>query len=244
MNRSTGPRGPLLRAVLALVLLGALGVTGYALDAPLWIRRSMEWIDSLGYAGGALFVALYALLSVMLVPGSVSTLTAGAVFGVVQGTIYASLGATLGATLAFFVARYLGRDAVMRLVQRKPILHAIDQAIDRDGWKMVGLLRLSPIVPWSMSNYLYGITAVRPLGYILATWAGMLPGTIVYVYIGSMLGVAAGRGIGGAEETGMTPGQWVLTVAGLIATLIVMRMIGRSVRAALDRKIGEEPRAT
>lgn len=239
-------RGFTARVATALILLLALGAAGYVLDVSAHIRGAMEWIESLGYAGGILFVALYAVLTVLLVPGSVSTLTAGAVFGVVQGTIYASLGATLGATLAFFTGRYIARGAVSRMVERKPTLLALDGAIRRDGWKLVGLLRLSPVVPWSMSNYFYGITAVRPLEYILATWAGMLPGTIVYVYIGSALGAAAADvAAAGAAPSGMSAGQWVLTVAGVIATIVVMGMISRSVRAALDRRIsssaGEQP---
>lgn len=229
-------RRTIIRAIFALFLVAVLGVLGYTLDAPAYIRRAMEWIDARGHAGVLFFILLYALLSVMLVPGSISTLTAGAVFGVVRGSVYASLGATLGATAAFFIARYLARDAVQRFVNRRRTLRAVDQAIRRDGWKLVGLLRLSPVVPWSMSNYVYGITPVKPLGYIGATWAGMLPGTIVYAYIGALAGTAA---VNAGGERSMTPAQWILTGVGLAATIVVMAMISRSVRGAVSRAIEE-----
>lgn len=218
------------RAIFAAILVAGLLVLGRMFDVPAYLRTAMVWIDSLGFVGVFVFIALYATLTVLLVPGTIPTFAAGAIFGVVQGTIYVSLGSTLGATLAFFIGRYLARDVVRRAVSGRPRFAAIDQAIGREGWKIVGLLRLSPVVPFSMSNYFYGITAVPPRGYILASWIGMLPGTILYVYIGTLFGIAAtGRG--------MTTEQWIFTAVGLVATVVVTIYISRLARNAINRKV-------
>lgn len=227
-------RKTVVRAASAVVLITVLVVLGRLFDVPAYLRQAMQWIDGLGFVGVFFFIILYASLTVMLVPGSVPTLAAGAIFGVVQGTIYVSLGSTLGATIAFFIGRYLARDAVRRMVSKNPSFSAIDEAIGREGWKIIGLLRLSPVVPFSASNYFYGITAVRPLGYVLSTWIGMIPGTIMYVYIGSLFGIAATGG------RGMTTGQWVLTVVGLTATVAVTVMITRIARRAIAQRVPEE----
>ncbi len=224
-----------MRILLAALLLAIVLVLGRVLNVAEYLLQAMHWIDSLGFTGVFAYIGLYGMLSVLLVPGSILTLAAGAVFGVVRGSIYASLGSTLGATLAFLLGRYVARDSVRRLVNRKPVLSAVDQAIGREGWKIVGLLRLSPVVPWSMSNYVYGVTAVRPISYVLASWIGMLPGTVVYVYIGSLLGIVA------VDRDGMTPGQWFLTVAGLIATVAVTVMITRIARRAVAEHVTESP---
>ncbi len=222
-----------VKAIVAVVLIAVLLILGRVFDVPLHLRNVMTWIDGLGFVGVFVFIALYATLTVLLVPGTIPTLAAGAIFGVVQGSIYVSLGSTLGATLAFFIGRYLARDAVRRAVGRNEKFAAIDEAIGREGWKIVGLLRLSPLVPFSMSNYFYGITAVKPVGYVLASWIGMMPGTVMYVYIGSLLGIAATAGTG----DGMTTGQLVLTIVGLIATIAVTVFITRIAKRAIRERI-------
>ena len=117
------------------------------------------------------------------------TVAAGALFGSVVGVVVVSLASTTGAALAFLVARYLARDAVLRWVRRNPRYDAIDRAIGEGGWRVVALLRLSPLVPFNLQNYLYGLTAIRFWPCVLTSWAAMLPGTVVYVYLGH-----AGRG--------------------------------------------------
>ena len=106
---------------------------------------------------------------------------------------------------------------------------AIDRAIGENGWKVVGLLRLSPLIPFSVSNYLYGLTAVRFLPFILASWVGMLPATFLYVYLG-----AAGRSAGG--KGGRGPWEWALLAGGLIATVAVTILLARVARRELKRK--------
>lgn len=226
-------RTSLIKAVVAIVLIAGLITVGVVFDVATYLQQAMRWIDGLGFTGMFVFIALYAACTVLLIPGTIPTLAAGAIFGLGQGVVFVSLGSTIGATLAFFVGRYLLRDAVAGAVGKNPKFAAIDEAIGREGWKIVGLLRLSPVVPFSMSNYFYGITAVKPLGYVLASWIGMLPGTVMYVYIGTVLGIAAA---GGGQ--GMTTGQWVLTIVGLVATAVVTVFITRIAKKAIAEKMG------
>ena len=227
-------RTSIIKAVVAVVLIAGLIVLGRVFDVPTYLRQAMLWIDGLGFVGVFVFIALYATTTVLLVPGTIPTLAAGAIFGLAQGAVYVSLGSTIGATLAFFVGRYLARDAVAGAVGKNPRFAAIDEAIGREGWKIVGLLRLSPVVPFSLSNYFYGITSVKPVGYVLASWIGMMPGTIMYVYIGTLLGIAA---TGGGQD-GMTTGQWIMTIVGLAATVVVTVFITRVAKKAIDEKMG------
>ncbi len=221
-----------IKAIIALVLVAVLITLGIVFDVPAYLSMAMQWIEGLGLIGIFAFIALYAACTVLLIPGTIPTLAAGAIFGLGMGTVYVSLGSTIGATLAFFVGRYLARGAVASAVGKNPKFEAIDEVIGREGWKIVGLLRLSPVVPFSLSNYFYGITAVKPVGYVLASWIGMLPGTIMYVYIGTLLGLAAGGG-----DQGMTTGQLVMTIVGLAATVVVTVFITRIAKKAIDEKM-------
>ncbi len=141
-----------------------------------------------------IFVIAYAVACVAFVPGSLLTPGAGAVFGPVVGSVCASLGSTAGASLAFLVGRFVARDAVARRIAGNPRFRAVDDAIAREGWKIVLLLRLSPLFPFVFLNYALGLTRVRFRDYVVASWIGMMPGTVLYVYLGSVLGEAFLRG--------------------------------------------------
>jgi len=164
-------------------------------------------------------------------PGWIFTVTAGLLFGVVGGTALALSGATIGAALAFLVARYLVRDSIQNLAGSNPRFHAIDRAIGENGWKIVGLLRLNPLIPFNLSNYFYGITAIRFWPYVLISAIGMLPGTLLYAYLG-----AVGKATLAAKSP---PSVWryLLLGVGLGATLAVTIIISRIARKAL-RKSG------
>jgi uncharacterized membrane protein YdjX (TVP38/TMEM64 family) len=172
---------------------------------------------------------LYALAVVALVPASPLTVAAGALFGPVVGVVVVSLASTTGAALAFLVARYLARDAVLRWVRRHPRYHAIDRAIGEGGWRVVALLRLSPLVPFNLQNYLYGLTAIRFWPCVLTSWAAMLPGTVVYVYLGhaGRVGLEALAG-----RRGRTPAEWILLAVGLAATVLVSLYVTALARRA------------
>lgn len=226
-----------LRFVLLLVLALALLAAGYFLEVPRYLRQLLDWIDSIGAIGPIVFVVLYILVTVLLVPGSILTLGAGALFGVLWGTIYVSVGSTLGATAAFLVGRYFMRDWVAAKIAKSERFSAVDEAIGREGGKIVFLLRLSPIFPYNFSNYAFALTKVSVGSYMLASWIGMIPGTIMYVYIGSLIESLAALG---AEGRARTTAEWILYGVGLVATVTVTVYVTRLARRAIQERVGEE----
>jgi len=152
---------------------------------------------------------------------------------VIQGTIYVFVGACLGATLAFLIGRYRVRDWVTQKIAGNAKFKAIDQAIGREGFKIVLLTRLSPIFPFTLLNYALGITGVSLRDYILG-FVGMIPGTILYVYLGSLAGNLAA--IGSAQPTNSTA-LWAIRITGLMATVVVTLYVTRIARKALDTAI-------
>jgi uncharacterized membrane protein YdjX (TVP38/TMEM64 family) len=221
-----------LAVVLGLVVV--VLALGRALDGPALLREALDRVRDLGPWGPAIFVVVYVLATVLLLPAVVLTLGAGALFGIVTGAVAVSIGATLGATAAFLVARYLARERVARRLEGYPALRAIDAAVAREGWKIVGLTRLSPAFPFILLNYAYGLSRVSLRDYVLASWIGMLPGIVTYVYLGSLAGNLATLG---AAERARTPAEWALSVAGLLATAGVTLHITRLARSALRGRI-------
>src|SRR5439155_771513 len=139
-----------------------------------WLIHFQHRLARMGFLGGVLFALFYMAAALLFVPGSVLTIGAGLVFGLGWGTVVVSAASTGAAAAAFLVARYLARDRVERMAHRHEKFAAIDRAIRQKGWKVVALLRLSPVVPFSLSNYLYGLTAVDFWPYLLARWLPML----------------------------------------------------------------------
>jgi uncharacterized membrane protein YdjX (TVP38/TMEM64 family) len=145
--------------------------------------------------------------------------------------------ATIGATLAFLVARYLARDKVAEMAKRHPKLKAVDKAVSAQGWKVVVLLRLSPLIPFNLQNYFYGVTAIKFWHYVSATLVGMVPGTLMYVYLGvagkAVLGLG-GNSAGGGSLT------WGLLVVGLVVMVVVTVLVTRTAKAKLAGICPEE----
>jgi uncharacterized membrane protein YdjX (TVP38/TMEM64 family) len=161
------------------------------------------------------------------------TIGAGVLFGVVRGTIFVSIGATIGATAAFLIGRYFARAWVAAKLTGNPTFNAIDAAVGREGWKIVGLTRLSPIFPFTLLNYAYGLTSVSLRDYFFASWLGMLPGVLMYTYIGSLVGDLTRIG---AAPTARPGGYWMLNVVGFAATVAVVLYTARFARQALAQK--------
>ena len=183
----------------ALAVAGALVVAARILPIREWLASFQEWVKGMGAAGIVLYGVVYVVAVVLFVPGIVLTLGAGFLFGLGKGIVLVSAASTVAAALGFLIARYFARESVERLAKKDARFEAIDRAIGKEGWKVVALLRLSPLVPFSLSNYLYGLTSVRFWPYVATSWAAMLPATVLYVYLG-----AAGRtiGAGGKEARG------------------------------------------
>lgn len=200
------------------------------------LRNALQWIDSLGAVGAIAFILLYIIATVAFLPGSILTLGAGLVFGIVLGSLYVFVGATLGATAAFLVGRYLARGWVAKKIETNEKFQAIDKAVGREGFKIVLLTRLSPIFPFNLLNYAYGITAVSLRDYVIAS-VGMIPGTIMYVYIGSLAGSLATVGTN-AQPANPTL-QWAIRILGFIATVAVTLYVTKIARKALEAEVLE-----
>jgi uncharacterized membrane protein YdjX (TVP38/TMEM64 family) len=201
-----------------------------------WLRDALQWIDSLGTIGAIVFILLYIVATVAFLPGSILTLGAGVVFGVVWGSLYVFIGATLGATAAFLVGRYLVRGWVAQKIEGNQKFRAIDRAVAREGVKIVLLTRLSPIFPFNLLNYAYGVTGVSLRDYFIAS-VGMVPGTIMYVYIGSLAGNLAA--IGTDAQPANPTVQWTIRIIGFIATVAVTLYVTKIARQALDKEVLE-----
>jgi uncharacterized membrane protein YdjX (TVP38/TMEM64 family) len=191
----------------------------------------LEWVQGIGPWGALLFAAAYVPAAILLVPGALLTLGAGFVFGVVRGTVIVSLGSTAGAAAAFLMARRLAHDWVARRMTGRPKLAAIGSAVETEGFKIVLLTRLSPVLPYNLLNYAFGLTAVPFRKYVLASWIGMLPGTIMYVYLGSAARSLADLLTGDAPRSAAEQGLFAL---GLAATVVVAIMVTRTARRALN----------
>ena len=233
---TSASRGKLiLYAVLGLAVLAALILGGR--KAGQYIPQFAAWVEGLGLWGPLVFILGYAIATVAFIPGSLLTLAAGAIFGLVRGTVYTFLGATLGASAAFLVARYVARNAIERKIAGNPKFAAIDRAVGQEGFKIVALLRLSPVFPFNLLNYSLGLTKVPFLDYFLASIA-MLPGTLLYVYYGKAAGSLAA--VAGGAKTAKGTAYWVTLGIGLAATVIVTTFITRLAGKALRQQIGRQ----
>ncbi len=242
-RRRGGSRARLaVYGVAALAVIAALILGGRSLAGPL--QRFAAWVQDLGVWGPVVFILGYAAATVAFAPGAVLTLAAGALFGLVYGTVYTLAGATLGASLAFLVSRYVARRAVERRIAANPRFQAIDRAVGREGFKIVALLRLSPVFPFNLLNYALGLTRVRFLDYFAAS-AAMLPGTLLYVYYGKAAGSLASAFAGGGPGAGAGAGgqskaaSWALLGVGLLATVAVTTYVTRLAGKALRQELGE-----
>jgi uncharacterized membrane protein YdjX (TVP38/TMEM64 family) len=202
------------------------------------IPEMLDWFRSLGPWGAAAFVAAYVLACVLFLPGSPLTLGAGALFGVPLGFALVSLASTLGAVASFLLGRFVARGWIVSKVAGYPKFAAIDAAVGREGWKIIALLRLSPLFPFSLLNYALGLTQVKFRDYLLASWLGMMPGTLLYVWLGAIAGDAA-KQAGGRHQR--TPAEWALYGVGLLATVAVTVYVARVSKRALGEHLGPAP---
>jgi uncharacterized membrane protein YdjX (TVP38/TMEM64 family) len=226
-SESTRLGNPRLFLWVALIG-GILFAVHYLGSRPL--RELLQWISGLGSTAPLVFIPLYVIACVLFIPGSILTLSAGFLFGLVRGSIYVSVAATLGATLAFLVGRYLARQWVAARLANYPKFKAVDEAVAREGWKIVALTRLSPVFPFNLLNYAFGLTDVSVRDYVIASWAGTLPGTILYVYLGSLAGDLTRVATGERERT---PAEWAFYAIGLLATIAVTVYVTRVSNHAL-----------
>ena len=210
--------------VAALVLAAAL------LPLAEWIQAVSDRVAGLGVAGIAIFCAGYVLAILLLVPSTVLAIAAGMVFGMPWGGVIAVASATIGATLAFLIGRYLARARVKGWVRRHEKFRAVDEAIGERSFRIIVLMRLSPLVPASLSNYFYGVTKARLPAYVAASAVGMTPGICFEAYLGHM-----GMTTIGAASSDMSAGHIALLGAGLVMTAVLTWYLARVARRALKQ---------
>lgn len=189
-----------------------------------WIEGILSTFDGLGGVGYALFVVAYVVAGVVLIPEWIFTVAAGVLFGLAWGFAISWLCAMAAAILAFLIARMLLRDRVEKHVKKNKWLHAVNHALPREGWKVVALARLSPLVPFGLQNYFFGLTKVHLRDYAVATAIAIAPGTLVAAFLG-----ATGRALlggGGALK-------WSLFAAGIVASVALSVFLGRIAKRRL-----------
>ncbi|MEG4533152.1 TVP38/TMEM64 family protein [Microcoleus sp. D2_18a_D3] len=219
---------------LLLALLIVATRSAYVQDV---LRTLLIRIEDLGWWGPVAFVATYNLATVLFVPGSVLTLGGGAIFGLWWGSVYVFAASTLGAVFAFAIGRYLCRDRVVKYMESHPKFKALDRAVSQQGLKIVFLTRLCPLFPFNLLNYALGITQVSLKDYVLGSF-GMIPGTIMYVYSGSLVGEVAAIGTATVYASPQDSAvKWLINIISFLATVAVTVFITRIASKALEESI-------
>ncbi len=217
-------------SVIAMVIAVAVMARVLPADGGLdWLERR---IDGFGEWAPVVYGLVYVVAVVLLVPASVLTLGAGALFGPVRGVAVVAFGATVGAMLAFLIARYAARRRVATMIEGRPNFGAIDRAIGEGGWRVVALLRLTPVVPFNLLNYFLGLTAVGFRSYAIATAVFMLPATFLYVYLGHLGGEGLATVSGGGSQS---IAVWSARGVGLLAAVAVIVYVTGRARRVLAR---------
>jgi uncharacterized membrane protein YdjX (TVP38/TMEM64 family) len=202
-----------------------------------WMVDFIHWAKGMGAAGGALYAVVYIAGTALFFPGLPLTLGAGFLYGAIIGTLVVSPASVAGATLAFLIARYLARDWVTRRIKKYPQAAVMDRAIQKNGFKAVVLLRLQPVLPFNVLNYALGLTSIRLRDYMLASWIGMFPATVLYVYLGSVMNDISDL-LRGRPNSGIA-GRLLLW-GGLAAIVVLVWWLGRIARKALREEMGTD----
>ena len=220
-------RGGIPWGMLTLIVCVAAGVLAAAMMFPLQTCFSAmrAWLLQLGPAAAISFAVIFVVASATLLPAGPLSITAGLLFGI-AGLPLAMIAAPTGASIAFAISRWILRDRVARIIVTRPLLAAIDGAIAIQGWPIVFLVRLSPLVPFNLQNYFFGATPIRFVPFLLATIAGILPNTALCVYVGTL------------GSTSLSAVGWpalILPCIGLLCSFVVVALVGIAARRTLLR---------
>ena len=185
-----------------------------------WMTHGLDWIDQAGWIGWIGFIVIYTLTCVFFLPGSVLTVGAGAIYGFWGGTLLVSISNLVGAVVNFLTSRYLLRGWLQRKFAANRKFHALDSAVATDGWRVILLSRISPVVPHSVVSYACGLTRLSLAKFSLASWLGFIPISAAYSYAGAFLGKFARlkAGLPHGAESWQT---WAFYGLGLVVTVIV-----------------------
>ena len=221
--------------VAVVAALIALMLAWVFLPVNEWVALFATWTRELGVAGVLAFAFVYVVAVTAVAPASILTLAAGIAYGA-WGFPLVVISATVGATSAFLISRLIVRERVRRLARDRPFLLAVDQAIKDEGWQIVALMRLSPLIPFNLQNYFFGASQVGLVPYVAATFFGIMPGSAMYIYLGTLGHAAATGNLSGGPKI-------ALLAAGLAASALVVAIVGRKARAKLlEKGISEEVR--
>ncbi len=208
-----------------------------------WLHLAATWmliIQAAGWDGWLIFVTFYSVASLIFVPGSVLSFTAGAIYGFWGGLLLAVLGNGISATLSLLITRYLLRDWAARYFERNPTINDLSMAVKKDGWKIVCLTHLSPIMPFSLVNYAFGLTGIPAAEFLPATILGGLPASCVYVYLGTLAGNLAT--LSAPAQRPKEPIVWWLQGIGLVATIVLTIYLTHRATQVLKKKLPHQTR--
>ena len=221
--------------VLIIIILGLL-VAVKLLPVGKYVISALEWTEGLGPWAPIFVVIFYILACVLMMPGLIITIASGFLFDLLWGTIIVSIASTIGACAAFLVGRTFARGWIAQKVANRPKFKAIDEAVGKQGFKIVLLTRLSPIFPFNFLNYAYGLTKVKFWKYAVASWAGMLPGTVMFVYFGTAARSLTEIAAGGSQDKSATR---IFLLLGLIMAIVVVVFVTHVARKALQQAMGQ-----
>ena len=197
----------------------------YFLPVEQWIESFVGFVKGLGMWGVVAFALVYILVILLFGPASVMSIAAGVAFGL-WGVLFVLIVGTIAGALAFLIARYVARERVTAALEGHPNFQAVGKAIDAEGWKVVGLIRLSPPVPFAVTSYFFGVTNIGLWPYVIVTFIGIIPATLIWVNLGAM-GHSFGTGAGNPYV------QWTLLAVGIVATAIAGTLVTRKARETL-----------
>jgi uncharacterized membrane protein YdjX (TVP38/TMEM64 family) len=237
----TQPQQQRFKSIIKPLMLGSLIILAIAIARQSNLREllqtSLRWVENLGSLSPIAFILVYNLATVLFIPGSLLTMSGGVMFGLVWGSIYVTIAAILGATLAFTLGRCWCRDLVSKILQDRPQFHAINTAVGKEGFKIVLLTRLCPVLPFNLLNYAFGITEVSLRDYIFGS-LGIIPGTVMYVYLGALVGdIAALGNPDRMTDPVVATLQWTIRLVGLTATTIVTIYLSKLAKKYLNHHL-------
>ena len=223
-------------ALCAFILLGIFSLSTAFLPVAAWVTELNEYIGRLGWLGPFIYILIYIAATVLMIPGSALTLASGAIFGPIVGTMVTVVGSNIGANIAFVLSRTILRERVLRWVEDYPGFIGVSDAVGQGGIKIILLLRLSPVLPFTVINYLLGLTSITHWKYFWGTIIGMLPGTIAFVYFGSLPKLLS------SADPKANALKLLIQTVGVIATVLAVILITKvsktSLARAMDHKTG------
>lgn len=227
----------LFKFTFLLLLLAAIATACFTLPVEKILKDFLQWIEQdLGPWGPLVLAVAYIPLTVLAVPASILTLGGGYLFGLPVGFVADSIGATIGAAAAFLLGRTIGRSFVISKLKDYPQFRAVAIAIRRSGFKIVLLLRLVPLLPFNMLNYLLSVTPVSIWEYMLASWLGMMPITFALVYVGTTLKDLSDVTHGWGE---FSKTRWAMIILGFLVSVFLIICVTRVAKAALEKALAE-----